>query len=441
MTGPSGLRSRGNKPTPGSSHFQAECDTRGWSSSGISQLEAKENSGTINVNSGSDDKPELSMVWERRRGAELHVRARSDGTRPLSDSEAQQLFDQVTARCRSGALVQAHRCWHLEFEGLPWRGEFWLDDTLRLGPPSRQYSDAAYGPRAVMVDGTVRCVRINAASEVFQKQLRELSMFLSVVMGTAVHVTENGRRAWTWQTGAADCDVRSVAYWDQQYSTEMPVRGVCASVPLRQVSRPDFAERGLEDQTFGQAFLPSDVHELWASYRRLRADRHRQFLQAAAKWQESLTHWRDRDTLSVALAVVACEALKPRDPQFRNSNVYDIVEALLGESTAKRLDVGWFRAQVVRNVHLHAGEFVGSEPVHAAMSASFEDPTFDEARRALMSVAREAIIEWLRRGGVYAMASPKGRKRRWLRRARVHPFTLPAVAVIAFILGLLLASL
>ena len=68
------------------------------------------------------------------------------------------------------------------------------------------------------------------------------------------------------------------------------------------------------------------------------------------------------------------------------------------------------------------------------MNVSFEDPTFDEARRALMSVAREAIIEWLRRGGVYSMV-PRRQKQDWLRRVRQHPLTLPVAAVIAFILG------
>jgi hypothetical protein len=422
-------------------YFLAECDARGWSSNGISQLEAKENSGTINVNSGSNDKPELSIVWERRRVAELHIRARSEGTQTLPDTDLQQLFNRVDARCRSGAQVHAHECWHLEFEGLPWQGEFWLDDTLRLGPPSRQYTSAMYGPRAVIVDGVVTCIRLGTASETFQRQLRELSMFLSVVMGTAVRVTDNGRQAWTWKAGAADCEVRSVGYWDQQYSTEMPIRGACASIPLRHVSRPDFAERGLEDQTLGQASLPSDMHELWESYRGLTADRRQQFLQAAAKWQEALSHWSDRDTLSVALAVVACETLKPREPVFRNSNIYDVVRALLGQSAAQRLDLGWFRAQSVRNSHLHAGEFLGSELMRAAMNSNFEDPTFDQARRSLMPVAREAIIEWLRRGGDYSIAPPKKRRSSLLDQVRRHALTLPAAVGLAFILGLLVATL
>ena len=186
--------------------------------------------------------------------------------------------------------------------------------------------------------------------------------------------------------------------------------------------------------------MPSDIDKLWASYRGLTVERRQQFLQAAAKWQEALTHWADRDTLSVALLVVACEALKPTESPFRNSNIYDVVKALLGESVAERLNSGWFRAQAIRNAHLHVGEFLGSELVQAAMNASFQDPTFDQARRALAPVVRETIIEWLRRGGIYSMAPPKERKKNWSKRLRRRAPILIAAAGIGFLLGFLLAT-
>jgi hypothetical protein len=92
--------------------------------------------------------------------------------------------------------------------------------------------------------------------------------------------------------------------------------------------------------------------------------------------------WGDRETLSVTLMVVACEALKPPERQYRDHNIYQVVEALLGEANAKRLDAGSFRAQAVRSAHLHAGEFRGSEFVQAAINSSYQDPTFDEGRRS-----------------------------------------------------------
>jgi hypothetical protein len=129
-------------------YFNDECRLRGWSSGGITQLEASENSGTLNVNSGALDKPELSIVWERKRRGGLRVRACSGGAAPLPDTELRQLFTDVTARCATGITVKVHRSWHLEYYGLPWRGELWLDDTIRLSPPSLQYDGALFGPRS-----------------------------------------------------------------------------------------------------------------------------------------------------------------------------------------------------------------------------------------------------------------------------------------------------
>lgn len=37
------------------------------------------------------------------------------------------------------------------------------------------------------------------------------------------------------------------------------------------------------------------------------------------------------------------------------------------------------------------------------MHSSFKDPTFDHAARELYVIAQESIIEWLPRGGVFAM--------------------------------------
>jgi hypothetical protein len=62
----------------------------------------------------------------------------------------------------------------------------------------------------------------------------------------------------------------------------------------------------------------------------LNAEHGLQFLQVAAKWQESMIHWPDRPSLSFALMAVSCEALKPSDADRRN-NCYDVIEALLGK--------------------------------------------------------------------------------------------------------------
>src|SRR5438034_5753015 len=118
-------------------YFNAECERRGWSSSGIGQIEARENSGSITVNAGDRDKPQLAVVWERKRDGPMAARARFTGEPELPLAEVQALFDQVNEECGSGAKERLYARGVLEYDGLPWRGECWLDDTLRLGSPTR----------------------------------------------------------------------------------------------------------------------------------------------------------------------------------------------------------------------------------------------------------------------------------------------------------------
>jgi hypothetical protein len=379
-------------------YFYAQIEKQGWSSSGIGQYEARENSGSITVKAGGS---ELAVVWERKLNGPLQVRARSAGAPEFPLNEAQELFNRVNENCRSGATERIYRRYQLEYEGLPWRGEFWLDDTLRLGPPSRQNETALLGPRVVIVEALVECVGQRDASYVFDRQLAELSAFLSVMLGAAVLIPEQ-KRVWTWANDVNDCDVRQLGYLERENRLEMPAHGVSRAMPLRPIVRPDFSEEGI-DGSVDEMSLPEDIANFWAAYHALTPDLHRQFLQAAAKWQEALSLRRERSTLSFVLMVVACESLKPAGTQFREYIIYDVVEALLGKASADRLREHWFRPQDVRNAHLHSGEFRGSEFVHAAIMSSYHDPTFEQARRALAPIAQAAIIEWLRRRGTFTM--------------------------------------
>src|SRR5437660_1115939 len=74
-------------------YFNAECERRGWNSSGIGQIEARENSGSITVNAGDRDKPQLAVVWERKSDRPMQVRARSAREPGLPFAEVQALFD------------------------------------------------------------------------------------------------------------------------------------------------------------------------------------------------------------------------------------------------------------------------------------------------------------------------------------------------------------
>ena len=117
----------------------------------------------------------------------------------------------------------------------------------------------------------------------------------------------------------------------------------------------------------------SDVVELWRLYRGLKSEQKRhQFLQAAAKWQEALMLDRDKETLSFALKIVACEALKPSGAAYNDHNIYDVLEAPLGKPAADRLRQPQCPAQRVRNAHLHAGVFQGAELVRRAFLSSFQ---------------------------------------------------------------------
>ena len=416
-------------------YFFAECERRGWSSGALAQMEAHENSGSITVNAGRVDKLQLTVVWERKRGGAMQVRARSAGVPEFPQSETHELFEQINERCRSGAMECVYGRGQLEYDGLPWRGELWLDHRLRLGPPSRQDETALLGPRVILVDALVDCVGRRDSADVFGKKLRELSAFLSVVMGVAVQIPKQGR-VWTWTTtdGVADCAVRNLGYAEQENPQEMPGRDKYRSMPLRQVNRPDFSLRGVFPDTVEES-LPADAADLWATYCGLTADQRRQFLQAAAKWQEALTHSSERSTLSFALMVIACEALKPTDSQYREHNIYHVVEALLGKSSGDLLRKDWFRPQDVRNAHLHRGEFRGSEFVLAAIMSNYYDPTFDQARRTLALITQEAIIEWLRRRGAFTMPGIERRKtvRRWVKE---HALTLlPIFMTMSFVAG------
>ncbi len=69
----------------------------------------------------------------------------------LSLDLAREFIDAANDRVRRRITARAHRWDLLTYHGLPWRGELWLGDDLRLGPPSR-FADALLGPQVVVVD-------------------------------------------------------------------------------------------------------------------------------------------------------------------------------------------------------------------------------------------------------------------------------------------------
>jgi hypothetical protein len=360
----------------------------------MSQLQSRENSGSLMLLDDGVEK--VSVVWDRARGEALNIRARPAADLNLAD--AQECFRRVNERSSAAATERQYRWGTLEYEGRAWRGELWLGDDLRLGPPSKQYEEASGGPRAVVVDAVVDSISQGQSAHVFNQLIEELAAFLSVVVGPLFHRPRQ-RKVWTWALTAqgTDCSVRWLGYVETTNRPGMPARGTYPPVPV-----------GLADMTQEELTVPQDTVNLWEKYRSLTGERRRQFLGAASKFQEALLHRGEwRGTASFASMVVACEALK----LYSEHNIYNVVDALLGKKAVERLRTQLFdptihpelHPQSIRNAHLHRGELHGFEFAHGVVMSGFRDPTFDEATGELFKITRAALIEWLRRDGVFTM--------------------------------------
>jgi hypothetical protein len=390
-------------------YLRAGCHRRGWASPSLGQLERPENSGTITVT--ANGKPQLDIVWERKRERSMKVRARLASASDLSLPEAEQFFCEVNESCGAAVTESIYVRGTLQYNGQAWRGELWLDDKTRLGPPSLQDETATLGPRIVHVDAMLDCIGETDVPYARQQMLLEVSAFLSVVTQTAVRFLDHGR-AWTWTLDMKGCEVRHLGYLEPANPLTMPCSGSTKQIPLSALENPP---QGIDGST-NEISLRADIADLWGLYRSLRGERRVQFLQAAAKWQEAMIHWQDRPSLSFALMVIACEALKPSNADDRQ-NCYDVIEALLGRTAVDRIRQNPFPAQRVRGTHLHTGEFHGSELIMMDFLSSYHDPTFRDAHREMARVAPDVIIEWLKRRGSFQMPAPKNRRtiRRWLR--------------------------
>ena len=391
-------------------YLAAECHRRGWGWSGLGQLERPANSGAIVVS--ANGKTQLDIVWERKRDRPMRGRARLASSSNLSSLEAEQFINEVNSSCASAVTEPIYARGTLQYDdGLAWRGELWLDTKMRLGPPSLQDEIAVTGPRRVHVDAILDCIGRPDVPYVRQQMLLEVSAFLSVVMKKAVRLEDQGR-AWTYTTDIQSCEVRNLGYLEPANPPNMPSPGIAKPVSLYAL---DNAPRGIDGST-NEISLRSDIADLWALYRSLVADQRRQFLQAAAKWQEAIIHWQDRPSLSFTLMAIACEALKPPDADDRQ-NCYDVIEALLGRRAVDRIRQNPFPAQRVRSTHLHTGQFHGSEFVMMDFLSSYHDPSFREAHREMFKTTPAAIIEWLKRRGIFQMPTPRNRRTflRWLR--------------------------
>lgn len=417
-------------------YLAVACGSRGWGFSTLGQMASAENSGSITIYAG--DAGEISVVWERRKGGPMRVRASSPTAPGVPDTDIAALIEEVQDLSRRAPTQRFRQAGLLYYDDLPWRGEIWLDEGIRLCPPSRQYEDAVLGPRVILVDAQVDGIDGMDAAEAFRVRMREVSVFLSVVMGTAVRITSGqSQLAWTWTLvldGHVEAPaVRQIGYVETAWPEEQTFPQADRPVPLVQVHRPGPALNFFDGSQTEQR-LPADVIELWHAFQSLPADQRKQFLGVGSIWQLAMS-LAEYPTSSYALKVVACEALKPRSPSHRDRNIYDVTEVLLGKDAADSVR-RYLKPQDVRNAHLHAAEFVGDEFARDLMISSFRDPTFMLNRRAMTEIAQAAIIEWVRRGGVTVMPDRAKRRRSlraWVRRRALY--LLPAALALGVFLG------
>jgi hypothetical protein len=365
------------------------------------------------------------------------VRARLAGTPEFPSELAAEFFATIQERCSKMAKTLFH-CWgQLHYEGLPWRGEFWLDDRLRLGPPSREEGPVPpfnlpmlWGPRVILVDAQVEALDGQDAGSAFREKLRELAIFLSIVTRIEISMPRNNVRTWTCRpdvNGQIECEVRQLGYHEPNLLQEMPAKGTTPPVRLKTVARPDLSLYGLHNRDETEQWLPEDVVHLWRQFTSLPPDRRRQFLQAGNQWRLALAFHQESQTDSFAKMVVACEALKPPGQESDYFNVYDVVEALWGRAFADGLRRDGLRPQELRNAYFHRGEVQGDEIREPVWLSTFEDPSFSRALLAFQPVPPAAILEWLRLGGSLPPMRPK--RLDWRRRFAMTPTSLAFVSL------------
>lgn len=410
-------------------YLSADAQKRGWQYQSFGQLEHNQNSGSLTIRDAQGAE-RVAIAWERNRGRTLRIFAK-----PFSDEE-RRFLDEVTEHCRARVTEQFHCRGQLTYNGLPWHGELWLTASLRLAAPSRHDDRALLGPRVVVVDALLNAIDGMNANAIFAVLVREVSVFLSVVLRTRVGLPESGR-AWSIDRapdGAVTCEPRDLGYIEQHNPAGMPERGEQRAVPTRPVSRPDLSLVGIMASDTEQ-WVPDDTIALWEAFQQLAPNKRRDFLQAGSLYQLAFDVVANFRTAAFAFGVAACEALKPAGREFERHNAYDVIEVLLGKSIADDLRAHRVRPQDVRSVLFHRGEFRADEFIPRSFVSSFQDPTFDQATRVIFRVAHAAIIEWLRLGGTLVFP-PRQSTGNWRRSTKKHALIL---LPIAFVLGMAFA--
>jgi len=358
-------------------HLNAEIEERGWSSSTFSQFDAAENSGTLSVHTANGSPPpsSLDIVWEKVRNGDLQLRARPSGNPILPLDVAREFVDAIGVRQRAGKMRRAHQRMLLSYEGLPWRGELWLDADHRLGPPLK-HPDALIGPQILIVDAMIEGIGWQGVATNFQKHLQELRVFLSFVLGLNAKISkfEQGWVSDVKADGQIDCTLGYVGYAETSLATGFPAVGSAPPIERREVERPGLGLTGIWPDMHAQ-WVPADIEQLWDTFVQLPSLKREHLLRAGNAHLIARSMWPDQRTAYVAFLVVACEALKPNGKRYDRMNIYDVVASLVGINKAQRLRELDLHPQKVRSEHLHRGKLSAGELLPMFIHDYFMDPS------------------------------------------------------------------
>jgi hypothetical protein len=389
--------------------LDAECELRGHASSGLAQLGADETSGTTQVRlANGPAAPTFDLVWERARDQRLVVRARPSGDPVPSIAELRSFLAAVTRALRSKRRQRRHRRTYLVTRGQPWSGDLWLTPDLCLSAPSKPVS-YLNDPQIIVVDAMIEGIGSRGVTDEFRRVVRELLIFLDVVVGTHA-VEQRDERVWTYEVENGQYrtfELRPSAYYELE--PKMPIPGARPAMLAHPVTRPGI-ENELDLAQKSVRSAPQDAISLWQQIQSLPGPLRRQFLEAGNAFWIAQSFWPDHRTAFASFLVVSCEALKPARRRFEAANIYDVVNSLRDRASADAFRTLSVHPQEIRSGHFHRGRVVDEELAPRFGTNYFEDPSFDELLRSLHENCRICLIEWLRRDGNY--------KLQWLPRAR-----------------------
>jgi hypothetical protein len=400
-------------------YLDAECESRGYPTAGLSQLDPAENSGTMSIQLAvGATAPAIELMWERDRNQALLVRARPAGDSPPALPEVRALLTAITKAERAGKGTRAHRFAFLTYTGFPpWRGELWLGPDIRLGEPTK-HGQYLNDPKIITVDALVQGIGLRRVTANFQRLLREISIFLHIVAGIRATPQPPDHTVWVNRVENGqyiECELRHAAYCELTHQRTMPVLGEQPPTRLITVNRPGLGPRGI-GMADDLLRIPDDINVLWSQFQSLPDRLRQQFLRAGNAFVNAQPFWPDQRTAYTSFLVVACEALKPIGRKFKQANVYDVVASFLNAQAALELKESSNPPQKVRSNHFHRGELVDHELAPSFGTDYFEDPSFDSMIRQLAERTQICLVEWLRCGGSYHFLWLPRPKSNWFRK-------------------------